>query len=229
MKKILLYLTFSLFSITAFSLGNPLFSPQKIDIFSSIQIGMYGSKDFLYEDLTFNYSFKSGNLNRFTLRFKELILFPGLFTNNLYRTGAIFALSSGFEYFIKLFSPENGISFFFDTGFGFNTVYFATGAGVGNRFTNGIFITIEYLHNTFLSSDIDLYVRILKYLSIRGNVGFYMSFYDDNSFPYIKTGLFPGFHISEYFKLNCGGGFTVSESFIFGFYTSLYITTTIPF
>lgn len=230
MSKVLFFLAL-IFNISfySFSLGNPLYSPQEFRLYSSIEGGMYGPKDYLTETSYLTYTFKSLNRNKFSLRLFHTAFFPGLLSGNLNRTGAGVVIASGFEYNLKLFKNAGGLNFYIDTGIGMDTFYLSSGAGIGDRFSNGIFLDFSYMHNFYFSSDIDAFFRILKHLSINANLGIYVNTGEENPPAHIKTGVFPGFHAAEYFRMNAGGGFTLSESFVFGFYISAFISARIPY
>lgn len=235
-KKCLLFLSFfpSLcFGVEIF--GNPYYSKQNFSVSTVIEGGLYGTKDYFLESTHCSYTFLSKNRHSFQLRITEKGILPGVFSENLPRTGVLLGISSGFEYTFKLFPPYGGISVFLESGYGTTGVYFSGGAGIGDRFSNGVFLIIEYLHNGYLLSDINFYFQILKYFALQGNLSVYMELTQSSTSSametplVVKAGIFPGIHAGKFLRFNVGGGVSINDKFAFGFYTSLFFSSRIPF
>ena len=219
MKKIILLfllLNFSFFSYCLVdqsadvSIGNKYYSKQSFYISHTFEFGVSGVKDYFSEYFLFSYSFKSKNLHRFSIRNFHLGYTNGLFSNKFKFFN--FAIMAGFEYCYKIFSNTDGFYVFFDAGGCNNGFAFNTGLGVGSRTDTGFELNLTYLYNVGFFSRMDFYFLIAKVFIIRGKIGLDLTHYNlkIELFTFI-AGLYIGFSIKKYFRLEAGGGLTIND------------------
>ncbi len=211
-------------------IGNPFFNPHIITLSSKIEGGLRGTQDYLEQSNHISYKLLSSNRHSFKIRASEKAILPGVFTNHFTQT--LIAGSLGFEYNFKIFPKYGGLSLFTDIGYGIPGFFLLTGIGVGDYFTNGFFLQVEYLHNSHIQTDIDLCFLIARYFSIRGNLALYIETEENftSKTPLLfKIGGIPGFYIPKYARFDFGAGVTINDHLAFGFYATFQITTQIPF
>ena len=132
-------------------------------------MGVTGVRDFIKEDLSYNFRFKSTTKHAFTLRFNHLGFTLGVLNRSF--KDFKFGFLTGFEYFYKLLSSTDGIFIYTDTGMSNNGPAFSFGLGLGNRMNNGFDINFTYLYNNALFSMVSFYFLIAKVFTINGKIG----------------------------------------------------------
>lgn len=197
--------------------GNKWFSSQQIYFSNFFRGGMSGSKDFLFENFLFKYSFKSKNKHKFSIRIYHLGYSLGVFSGHF--SFFNFNILAGFEYLYKIFNNDAGFFSWADIGGCNGGFSFYTGIGVGSPTKNGFTLSVSFLQNTLVLSNLNFYFLFFDIMTLHGIIGL-TTRYSNNYVEtfYFKAGLSIGIFVKNKFKLEIGGGFTVNEySYFNGF------------
>lgn len=235
MKKIIItiFLFLTIFQINSDetsdnkSIGNKWYSKHSFYIQHTFEFGVSGSKDYFTEYFLFCYNFKSKSRHAFSIRGLHIGYAPGIFSNNLDYFN--FAVMAGFEYFYKIFSNTEGLFLFTDLGGCNNGFAVNTGIGIGSRTRNGFELSLAFLQNTLLFSRLDFYFLLFKFFVLRGKIGFDLKYHDTaiELFTFI-VGLYVGFSVKEYFRIDLGGGLTANDYAYYSGFGSFSISFKVP-
>lgn len=203
--------------------GNKWYSRRNFLIINYLEMGQAGSIDYLTENLSLSFQFKSKTRHAFSIRFNHIGFVPGLFSGNF--TFYNFGIFTGFEYFFKLFTEDSGFRTWIDLGGCQNGFAVTLGLGIGSKLKNGFDFWISYLLNTAFFSRLEFYFYIAEILTLKGRLGIDIKFtnYNPDFFNFLN-GFFIGIFIKEIFKLEIGGGFTFNEYGYFSGFGGINLT-----
>ncbi len=233
--KILLFTLFSVFGLNASDetsdkiekkkFGNPIYSKQNFYIKTEFEMGVVGVSDFITENALFQYRFLSKNKHAFSIRVNHIGFTSGALSNNPHIFS--FAVMGGFEYMFKVFSNTSGLFLYIDVGGSNSGVAFNTGIGLGSRVADSIELNFSYLHDNLITSRLEFQFLLVKYLILKGKFGIsYKYTYPNNEIFVFLGGLYIGFSVKNYFRLEVGGGFTLNDySYISGFGGASIVTS----
>jgi hypothetical protein len=209
------------------TLGNKWYSSQSFYVLQGFEFGVSGSKDFLSETFLFSYAFRSKNRHSFSIRNYHIGNTTGILTNSFEYFN--FAVMAGFEYMYKLFTNTDGLFVFTDIGGCDRGVALNAGIGLGNRVKDGFEMDFTFLQNTAFFSRIEFYFLFFDAFIVRGELGIDLKYRDTDIrlFTFLN-GIYLGFSISNYFRLELGGGFTVNDNMIFNGYGGAVISMKFP-
>ncbi|HPO48865.1 MAG TPA: hypothetical protein PLO89_00930 [Spirochaetota bacterium] len=208
-------------------IGSKFYSGNSFYASHSFEFGVSGSKDFFTEYFLFSYRFKSRNKHSFTIRTYHIGYAPGIFSNNF--SNFNFAVMGGFEYLFKIFSKDEGLFLFFDAGGCNNGFAFNAGIGIGSRVRNGFEINFCFLQNVMFFSRLDFYFLVFDFLILKGKLGFDLKYYNYNIelFTFL-VGMFIGFSVKEYFRIELGGGLTINDYAYYSGFGSFSLVVKVP-
>jgi len=209
------------------SFGNRFYSRHNFYIKTELEMGVVGTSDFITENVFFQYRLVSKNKHAFSVRVNHIGFTSGALSNNPHIFS--FAIFGGFEYMFKIFSNTSGLFLYFDLGGSNKGIAFNTGVGLGSRLADAIELNFSYLHDNLITSRLDFQFLIVKYLILKGRFGIsYKYTYPNDELFIFLGGLYIGFSIKGYFRLEAGGGFTLNEySYASGF-GGVSIVTSFP-
>jgi hypothetical protein len=202
-----------------YSIGNRWYLGRKVTVSHDLEMGVSGSKDFILQRFMLHYRFVSRDRHAFAIRTHHLGFAPGAFSGNL--TFYNFSVMAGFEYLFKAFSNADGLYFWIDAGGSNGGFAFQVGAGLGSRFKDGIELSVAWLQDVGVFSNLDFFFLIQDAFVLRGKIGINAQMPVDMSrldFFSFNGSLWVGGQFRKAFRLLVGGGFTVNEySFFNGF------------
>jgi len=208
------------------TIGNKWYSRHNFYFFSTLEIGISGSKDYIGEYALYKYKFKSKTRHAFGLRLFHSGFTTGAFTGNFNFYN--FCFLTGFEYFYKIFSKNEGFFIWTDIGGCNNGFAAGFGLGLGSRVKNGAEIWVVYLYNVGVFSRLEFNFLLFNILTLRGKLGIDFKYYDLNMelFTFL-SGAYIGLFIKNVFRIELGGGFTINEYSRFGGFGSISLTLNI--
>jgi len=195
-----------------YTIGNRWYSGHSVEIYTAAASGVFGTKDFLFNNALIKYNIKS--VNRWQISFRtQYFGFPvGLYSGNM---GIYdFAVLGGVEVLYKVFGRDEGVYWFTDVGGGYNNFALYTGFGIGNRMKDNILIYFGIIPLSYVHLFLEFQKLLFEFFIIKVNTELFIDVkkIDELIFSTMIGGWI-GFLVFRRFKIDLGGGVAFNERF----------------